>query len=74
MWNAIQNGQGYVIITKDEGVIFKRVYNRIKAEGVLLLVSLNPIYQPYTVRIEDVLEVWKFALKFSDQMIEEMVV
>ena len=71
-WFAIQNGQGYVIITKEDGVVFKRVYNRIKDNGTLLLVSLNPVYQPYEVKITAVMEVWKFALKFSDQMIEEI--
>ena len=71
-WFTIKNGQGYVIITKDDGIVFKRVYNRIKDNGTLLLVSLNPAFQPYEVKITDVLEVWKFALKFSDQMIEEI--
>ena len=71
-WFTIKNGQGYVIITKDDGTVFKRVYNRIKDNGTLLLVSLNPTFQPYEVKIKDVLEVWKFALKFSDQIVEEM--
>ena len=71
-WNDIKNGQGYVIVTKEDGVVFKRAYNRIKQSGTLLLVSLNPLYQPYEVQIKDVIEVWKFALKFSDQMIEEL--
>ena len=71
-WFTIKNGQGYVIITKDDGIVFKRVYNRIKDNGTLLLVSLNPAFRPYEVKITDVLEVWKFALKFSDQMIEEI--
>lgn len=73
-WNDIQNGQGYVIVTKNDGLVFKRVYNRIKQAGSLLLISLNPEYEPYTIKIEDVLEVWKFALKFSDQMVEDSVV
>ena len=71
-WNEIKNGQGYVIVTKDDGILFKRVYNRIKESKTLLLVSLNPTYQPYEVQIKEVLEVWRFALKFSDQMIEEI--
>jgi phage repressor protein C with HTH and peptisase S24 domain len=70
-WNAIQNGQGYVLITKSEGVVFKRIYNRIKADGTLLLVSNNPIYSPYEIAITEVMEVWKFALRFSDRMVEE---
>jgi hypothetical protein len=27
---------------------------------------------PYEVQIKDVIEVWKFALKLSDQMTEEL--
>ncbi|MBL0310009.1 MAG: helix-turn-helix domain-containing protein [Bacteroidetes bacterium] len=69
-WNDIQNGQGYVIVTKDEGVVFKRAYNRIKQDGTLLLVSMNSIYQPYEIQISEVLEVWKFSLKFSSEMME----
>ena len=72
VWFTIKNGQGYAIITKDDGIVFKRAYNRIKDNGTLLLVSLNPIYQPYEIKITDVLEVWKFALKFSDQMMDEI--
>lgn len=59
------------IVTKEDGVVFKRAYNRIKENGTLLLVSLNPFCQPYEIKIKDVIEVWKFALKFSDQMVEE---
>ena len=69
-WNDIKNGQGYVIITQEEGLVFKRVYSQIKEKGTLLLVSLNPIYEPYEIHIRDIQEVWKFALKFSDQLIE----
>lgn len=71
-WNNIKNGQGYVIVTKDEGLVFKRVYNRIKDSGKILLVSSNPFYEPYEVPISEVLEVWKFALKFSDQLMDEL--
>ena len=71
-WNAIENGQGYVVVTKEDGLVFKRVYNRIKHNKTLLLVSSNATYEPYEIPVSEVLEVWKFALKFSDQMVEEI--
>jgi transcriptional regulator with XRE-family HTH domain len=71
-WNDIKNGQGCVLVTQEEGLVFKRVYSKIKENGTLLLVSLNPIYKPYEINIRNVQQVWKFALKFSDQMVEEM--
>lgn len=71
-WNNIKNGQCYVVVTKEDGVVFKRVYNRIKESGKLLMVSLNPLYEPYEINLDDVLEVWKFTLKFSEEVIDEI--
>ncbi len=60
-WNHIKNGQPYIVVTADEGIVFKVVYNRMEEDGSLLLCSTNPQYQPYNVKIQDVLEVWKFV-------------
>ncbi len=70
-WSSIKSGQCYILVTKDDGVVFKRVYNRIKEDKTLLMVSLNPLFEPYEIKINEVLEVWKFTLKFSDQLIDE---
>ena len=60
-WAMIRNGQPYIVVTLDEGIVFKVVYNRIEEDGTLLLCSTNPLYQPYTVKVNEVLEVWKFV-------------
>ena len=59
-WNDIKNGTPCIIITKDDGVVFKVVYNNLKAEKSFQLVSTNRIFQPYSIKAEEVLEVWKF--------------
>lgn len=68
--NAIKSGKLYVIVTRDEGIVFKRVYNMLKEEGRLLMVSDNRTYPPYAVRADDVLEVWSarafFSMKFPE--------
>ncbi len=69
-WSLIRNGQPYIIVTKEEGIVFKVVYNRIEDEGSLLLCSTNPVYQPYSVKLNDVLEVWKFV-NFINPKFEE---
>ncbi len=71
-WNAIKDGQGYVVVTKGEGIVFKRVYKKIKEGGRFQLVSTNPVYAPYEIRIEDVLEIWKFVMRFSESIMEEV--
>ncbi|MCC7299172.1 MAG: XRE family transcriptional regulator [Bacteroidia bacterium] len=60
-WNNIRNGNPYIVVTADEGIVFKVVYNRIDEDGTLLLCSTNPLYKPYSVKINDVLELCKFV-------------
>ena len=60
-WKSIKDGCPYIIVTKDDGGIFKIVFNKVKEEKSLLLCSTNTIYEPYKVDIRNVLEVWKFV-------------
>lgn len=57
--SEIIDGEVYVILTKDEGVVFKRVYSFLKESNGMLLISDNPLYKPYFVHFNDVIEVWK---------------
>lgn len=69
-WQTLRDGQPYIIITKDDGIVFKVVYNQIKATGTLLLCSTNPVYQPYEVPISEVFEIWKFVHFISHELPE----
>ncbi|MDW5290046.1 XRE family transcriptional regulator [Formosa sp. PL04] len=69
--NDIQNGRTYVILTNTQGMVYKRVYNQIKDNNGLLLVSDNKTYDPYFVSIHDVLELWEFACCINTQEYEE---
>lgn len=67
----IQDGSTYILITKDEGIVYKRV---IAKGNVLELISDNKVYSPYTVHAKDVLEIWEFVctLNVSDKKEEEL--
>lgn len=69
-WRYIKDGQPYIILTRDEGIVFKIIENRIEASGKLVLHSLNSLYEPYEVEIRDVKEVWKFIHYISSDMPE----
>jgi hypothetical protein len=69
-WQTIRDGQPYIIITKEDGIVFKVVYNQLKTTGGLLLCSTNPVYQPYEVPISEVFEVWKFVHFISHELPE----
>ena len=55
----IKNGKTYVLVSKDEGVVYKRVFNYMEENGKLFLVSDNKTYSPYTIKGDDVLEIWE---------------
>lgn len=57
-WNNILNDRCYIIISKSEGIVFKRVLNNLK-QGRLGLKSDNPDFETYQLDINDVVEVWR---------------
>jgi hypothetical protein len=69
-WNDIKDGHAYVLLTQDDGIVFKVVYNNIKIKKKLLLKSLNFVYEPYEVSIGEIKEVWEFVNYISTQMPE----
>ncbi len=72
-WFDISDGKAYIIFTMDDGIMFKIIENRIKSEGKLILYSLNPIYEPFTVRISEVREIWKFVHYISAELPEPVL-
>lgn len=58
-WEHIKDGKACIVVTKDDGIVFKLVYNRL-SKGNLLLVSSNRNYSPYEISVSQVLEIWQF--------------
>ena len=67
-WNEIISGKAYVVFTINDGIVFKVVENKLKTDGKLVLYSLNPIYEPYEVHINEVKELWKFVNYISSEL------
>ncbi len=69
-WNNIRNHHAYILLTRDDGMVFKVVENLIESNGKLKLHSLNPLFLPYEIKISDVTEVWKFVNYISSEVPE----
>jgi len=68
--NEIRDGQAYIILTLDDGIVFKVAYNQARSKKKLLLKSLNPAYEPYEIGLDDIKEVWKFINYISHELPE----
>lgn len=66
----VKDGKTYVIVSKDNGVVYKRV-NLNKNTHELTLVSDNDSYLPYSISFDDISEMWQYYahLSFSDKKI-----
>ena len=58
-WGDLKQGETYVIISRSEGVVYKRAGNRFKENRELKLMSDNKLYDTYAIDADDILEIWK---------------
>lgn len=73
-WYDIKDDQAYIILTQDEGIVFKIAVNQLRKKKTLLLKSLNTEYEPYEVPVNEVREVWKFCNYMSHELPEQSLV
>jgi transcriptional regulator with XRE-family HTH domain len=69
-WHAIRDRDACIILTVEEGIVFKVVENKIKSDGKLILHSLNPSYEPYDMPVTEIREVWQFVNYISGEIPE----
>jgi transcriptional regulator with XRE-family HTH domain len=61
----IKNSQAYIVVSRNEGIVYKRIEKDGRSKNKLTLVSDNPQYQPYQVNAEDVMELWQAQMVIS---------
>lgn len=71
-WFSMRDKDAYILLTMDEGIVFKVVENRIKQDGKLILHSLNPLFEPYEMPVQEIREVWQFVHYISSDMPENI--
>ena len=66
--SEVSDGKTYVLLTKNDGVVYKRI--KRSGEGGFVLSSDNDFYAPYELTAEDIIEVWAYAASISTQEFE----
>jgi transcriptional regulator with XRE-family HTH domain len=72
-WMNIISGKAYVVFTLNDGIVFKILENNIARDGKLVLYSLNPLYEPYEVHVNEVKEIWRFVNYISSELPEPVM-
>ena len=58
----LKDGKTYILLTKEDGIVYKRVEVLDKS---LKLISDNKTYEPYVISNNDILEIWEAIAFFS---------
>ena len=53
-WHSIKSGTICLVVTQDEGVVLKKVFNYLEEKGLMVLKSTNERYAPYPVLRDDI--------------------
>src|SRR5881398_1968293 len=61
----VKSNQTYIVVSKTDGIVYKRIMKNNRQKNKLTFVSDNPTYQPYIVNAEDILEVWQAQMVLS---------
>ena len=61
----IRNNIACIVVSRNEGIVYKRIQKNGRQKNKLTLVSDNPSYHPYTINTEEVLEMWQAQVVIS---------
>jgi transcriptional regulator with XRE-family HTH domain len=67
-WADVKAGDTYVVLSKTEGIVYKRIGSKYRDNKKLKLLSDNPSYEAYEISGEDILEIWKAKAYLSTQL------
>lgn len=69
-WEDISDNRVHVVVTINEGVVIKRVLNRIKKNATIYCKSDNRDYPPLSVHVKDIKEVWECKMHLSFEFLD----
>jgi transcriptional regulator with XRE-family HTH domain len=55
----VKNNTPCIVISRNEGIVYKRVQKNGRVKNKLTLVSDNPVFHPYAINTEEILEMWQ---------------
>lgn len=61
----VKSNNTYIVVSKTDGIVYKRVLKNNRQKNKYTLVSDNPSYQPYNIGADEILELWQAQMILS---------
>jgi len=67
----VRNHHAYIVVSRSEGIVYKRVVKDGKQRHRLTLVSDNPSFKPYFINADDIVELWQAQMVISKVAVQQ---
>jgi transcriptional regulator with XRE-family HTH domain len=67
----VKTSNTYIVVSRNEGIVYKRVLKSNRSKNKVTLVSDNPLYEPYQVNAEEIVELWQAQMIISKANVQQ---
>ena len=67
----IKNSNTYIVVSRNDGIVYKRVMKNNRSKGKVTLMSDNPIYEPYQVNVDEIMELWQAQMIIAKANVQQ---
>ncbi|TDH28010.1 LexA family transcriptional regulator [Segetibacter sp. 3557_3] len=67
----IKTSNTYIVVSRNEGIVYKRVLKSNRNKSKLTLVSDNPQYEPYSINSEEIMELWQAQMIIAKANVQQ---
>jgi len=61
----VRSGERYIVLTRDQGILFKRWQFQNENKQRVQLISDNPKYDPILIDLTEIVELWAFEVAIT---------
>jgi len=69
--DSVKNSNTYIVVSRSEGIVYKRVLKSNRSKNKVTLVSDNPLYEPYQVNTDEIVELWQAQMIISKANVQQ---
>ena len=67
----VKTSNTYIVVSRNEGIVYKRVLKSNRSKSKVTLVSDNPLYEPYQVNADEIVELWQAQMIISKANVQQ---
>lgn len=67
----VKTSNTYIIVSRNEGIVYKRVLKNNRSKNKVTLVSDNPVYEPYQVNTNEIMELWQAQMIIAKANVQQ---